>query len=103
MLINMTDVFTEEEKSVVKEVPLELTSCLLYTSKEGKLPAAVVACVGGGSNAMGMFYNFIPDEKVQLIGCEAAGRDVYKRQVKGIIFCNNSGNLHVKSPFLVQF
>ena len=35
--------------------------------KEGKLPAAVVACVGGGSNAMGMFYNFILDEKVQLI------------------------------------
>jgi len=43
---------------------------------EGKLPAAVVACVGGGSNAMGTFYNFIPDEDVQLIGCEAAGKGV---------------------------
>ena len=43
--------------------------------KEGKLPKAVVACVGGGSNAIGMFYNFIPDEGVQLIGCEAAGLD----------------------------
>ena len=44
--------------------------------KEGKLPAAVVACVGGGSNAMGAFYNFIPDESVELVGCEAAGKGV---------------------------
>ena len=43
---------------------------------EGKLPAAVIACVGGGSNAMGMFYNFINNEEVQLIGCEAAGKGV---------------------------
>lgn len=43
---------------------------------EGKLPDVVMACIGGGSNAMGMFYNFIPDEKVQLIGCEAAGKGV---------------------------
>lgn len=44
--------------------------------KEGRLPSAVVACVGGGSNAMGAFYNFIQDEGVQLIGCEAAGRGI---------------------------
>lgn len=44
--------------------------------KEGKLPAAVVACVGGGSNAMGSFYHFIPEEGVRLIGCEAAGKGV---------------------------
>ncbi|MDO4296482.1 MAG: tryptophan synthase subunit beta [bacterium] len=43
---------------------------------EGKLPAAVLACVGGGSNAMGAFYNFIEDESVKLIGCEAAGKGV---------------------------
>lgn len=42
--------------------------------KEGKLPSVVMACVGGGSNAMGMFYNFIPDTDVRLIGCEAAGK-----------------------------
>lgn len=42
--------------------------------KEGKLPDAVLACVGGGSNAIGAFYHFIEDEEVQLIGCEAAGR-----------------------------
>lgn len=41
--------------------------------KEGKLPNAVIACVGGGSNAIGMFYNFINDKDVKLIGCEAAG------------------------------
>ncbi len=40
---------------------------------EGKLPSAVVACVGGGSNSIGAFYNFIPDKDVRLIGCEAAG------------------------------
>ncbi|MFV0517662.1 MAG: tryptophan synthase subunit beta [Aminipila sp.] len=44
--------------------------------REGKLPTAVVACVGGGSNAMGMFHNFIADESVRLIGCEAAGKGV---------------------------
>ena len=44
--------------------------------KEGKLPAAVLACVGGGSNAMGMFYEFIPEKEVALIGCEAAGKGI---------------------------
>ena len=43
---------------------------------EGKLPDAVIACVGGGSNAMGSFYEFIPDVNVRLIGCEAAGLGV---------------------------
>lgn len=43
---------------------------------EGRLPAAVLACVGGGSNAMGAFYEFIPDDGVRLIGCEAAGKGV---------------------------
>ncbi len=44
--------------------------------KEGRLPTAVLACVGGGSNAMGAFYNFIDDEEVQLIGCEAGGKGI---------------------------
>jgi tryptophan synthase beta chain len=44
--------------------------------KEGKLPSAVIACVGGGSNAIGAFFHFIPDAGVRLIGCEAAGRGV---------------------------
>ena len=50
--------------------------------KEGRLPDVAMACVGGGSNAMGLFYDFIPDPSVQLIGVEAAGRgiDTVKRQ-----------------------
>ena len=44
--------------------------------KEGRLPDAVIACVGGGSNAIGSFYNFINDKTVRLIGCEAAGRGI---------------------------
>ena len=44
--------------------------------KEGRLPDAVIACVGGGSNAIGAFYHFIEDKDVRLIGCEAAGRGV---------------------------
>lgn len=47
-----------------------------FLEKEGRLPDAVLACVGGGSNAMGAFYEFIPDETVALIGCEAAGLGV---------------------------
>ena len=52
----------------------EIKSQLL--EKEGRLPDAVLACVGGGSNAMGAFYEFIPDASVALIGCEAAGLGV---------------------------
>ncbi|WP_027630303.1 tryptophan synthase subunit beta [Ruminiclostridium cellobioparum] len=44
--------------------------------KEGRLPDAAIACVGGGSNAMGLFYDFINDNSVQLIGCEAAGKGI---------------------------
>ena len=44
--------------------------------KEGRLPDAVIACVGGGSNAIGSFYHFIEDKEVRLIGCEAAGRGI---------------------------
>ena len=44
--------------------------------REGKLPSAVLACVGGNSNAMGMFYHFISDKDVKLIGCEAAGKGI---------------------------
>jgi tryptophan synthase beta chain len=42
--------------------------------REGRLPTAIIACVGGGSNAIGAFYEFLPDENVQLIGVEAGGR-----------------------------
>lgn len=53
--------------------------------KEGKLPDAVLACVGGGSNAIGSFYHFIEDRGVRLIGCEAAGRGSDTRETAATI------------------
>ena len=68
--------------------------------KEGKLPDAVVACVGGGSNAMGAFYEFIPDESVQLIGCEAAGLGVETGKHAATIADGSVGVFHgMKSLF----
>lgn len=68
--------------------------------KEGKLPDAVVACVGGGSNAMGTFYEFIPDKEVQLIGCEAAGLGVDNPKNAATIANGSLGIFHgMKSLF----
>ena len=68
--------------------------------KEGKLPTAVMACVGGGSNAMGMFYNFINDKDVRLIGCEAAGRGVNTGETAATIATGTLGIFHgMKSLF----
>lgn len=67
---------------------------------EGKLPTAVMACVGGGSNAMGMFYNFINDKEVRLIGCEAAGRGVNTGETAATIATGSLGVFHgMKSLF----
>ncbi|MEE3419666.1 MAG: tryptophan synthase subunit beta [Lachnospiraceae bacterium] len=69
-------------------------------AKEGKLPAAVLACVGGGSNAMGMFYNFIPDEGVKLIGCEAAGEGADTPRTAATMNTGSVGIFHgMKSIF----
>ena len=57
-----------------KVISAEIKAQLM--EKEGKLPDCVVACVGGGSNAMGAFYNFIEDKSVKLVGAEAAGRGI---------------------------
>ncbi len=68
--------------------------------REGKLPTAVMACVGGGSNAMGMFYNFINDKEVRLIGCEAAGRGVDTGETAATIATGTLGVFHgMKSLF----
>lgn len=68
--------------------------------KEGKLPDAVIACVGGGSNAMGTFYNFIEDKEVKLIGCEAAGRGINTEQHAATIAKGSVGVFHgMKSLF----
>lgn len=67
---------------------------------EGKLPTAVMACVGGGSNAMGMFYNFVGDKDVRLIGCEAAGRGVHTGETAATIATGSLGVFHgMKSLF----
>jgi tryptophan synthase beta chain len=67
---------------------------------EGRLPDAVIACVGGGSNAMGSFYEFIGDESVQLIGCEAAGLGVDTPQNAATVANGRLGVFHgMKSLF----
>lgn len=66
----------------------------------GKLPDAVVACVGGGSNAMGAFYNFIDDPEVRLIGCEAAGKGLNTEQHAATLEKGRPGIFHgMKSVF----
>lgn len=69
---------------------------------DGKLPAAVVACVGGGSNAMGMFYNFIEDEGVRLIGCEAAGHGVHTEKNAATIANGRIGIFHGMKSYFCQ-
>lgn len=69
---------------------------------EGKLPAAVVACVGGGSNAMGMFYNFINDKEVKLIGCEAAGKGVDTEFNAATIANGSLGIFHGMKSYFCQ-
>jgi tryptophan synthase beta chain len=67
---------------------------------EGKLPDAVIACVGGGSNAIGAFYEFIGDKSVELIGCEAAGRGVDTPENAATIANGRTGVFHgMKSLF----
>ena len=68
--------------------------------REGRLPDAVLACVGGGSNAMGAFYEFIPDKTVKLIGCEAAGLGVDTEKHAATIAKGSEGIFHgMKSLF----
>ena len=68
--------------------------------KEGRLPDAVIACVGGGSNAIGAFYHFIEDEGVRLIGCEAAGRGVDSCDTAATMATGRVGIFHgMKSIF----
>ena len=70
--------------------------------KEGRLPDAVVACVGGGSNAMGSFYHFIEDKSVRLIGCEAAGRGVDTFETAATIATGREGIFHGMKSYFCQ-
>ena len=69
---------------------------------EGRLPDAVIACVGGGSNAIGSFYHFIPDESVQLIGCEAAGRGIDTFETAATVNTGRKGIFHGMKSYFCQ-
>ena len=88
MVRDFQKIISEEIKAQIKE-------------KEGKLPDCVVACVGGGSNAMGAFYDFIGDEGVRLVGAEAAGRGVNTPDTAATMALGTLGIFHgMKSLFL---
>ena len=70
--------------------------------KEGKLPDAVIACVGGGSNAIGSFYHFIPDAGVRLIGCEAAGRGIDTFETAATVATGRVGIFHGMKSYFCQ-
>lgn len=70
--------------------------------KEGKLPNAIVACVGGGSNAMGSFFNYIDDKDVKLIGCEAAGRGIDTQKHAATIAKGSIGVFHGMKSYFCQ-
>lgn len=70
--------------------------------KEGRLPDAVLACVGGGSNAIGAFYHFIDDPSVRLIGCEAAGRGVDTPDTAATIATGKLGIFHGMKSYFCQ-
>lgn len=69
---------------------------------EGRLPDAVLACVGGGSNAIGSFYNFIDDKEVRLIGCEAAGRGVDTLETAATMNVGREGIFHGMKSYFCQ-
>ena len=82
-----------------KVISAEIKAQLM--EKEGRLPDCVVACVGGGSNAMGAFYNFIEDKSVKLVGAEAAGRGVDTPDHAATVAKGSLGIFHgMKSLFL---
>lgn len=70
--------------------------------KEGRLPDVVIACVGGGSNAIGSFYHFIDDPSVRLIGCEAAGRGAETLETAATITTGRLGIFHGMKSYFCQ-
>lgn len=81
---------------ISKEIKMQLKE------KEGKLPDAVIACVGGGSNAIGSFYHFIEDKEVQLIGCEAAGRGIDTFETAATVNTGSVGIFHGMKSYFCQ-
>lgn len=72
------------------------------TELEGRLPDALLACVGGGSNAMGLFYDFIEDKDVRLIGCEAAGHGIDTEKNAATIATGTLGIFHGMKSYFCQ-
>jgi tryptophan synthase beta chain len=70
--------------------------------KEGRLPDMLIACVGGGSNAIGTFYDFIKDENVELVGCEAAGRGIDTFETAATINTGKLGIFHGMKSYFCQ-
>jgi tryptophan synthase beta chain len=70
--------------------------------KEGRLPDAVIACVGGGSNSIGAFYHFLKDSTVRLIGCEAAGRGTDTFETAATITTGKQGIFHGMKSYFCQ-
>ena len=70
--------------------------------REGRLPDAAVACIGGGSNAMGLFHAFVPDDSVRLIGVEAAGHGLHSGQHAASLSGGSPGVLHGNRTYLLQ-
>ena len=92
--IHFPTIVRDFQKIIGKEIKAQILE------KEGRLPDAVIACVGGGSNAMGAFYEFIEDKSVQLIGCEAAGLGVDNPKNAATIANGTVGIFHgMKSIF----
>ena len=70
--------------------------------KEGRLPDYVLACIGGGSNAMGAFYHFLEDQEVRLVGCEGAGRDASSPDTAATITSGSVGIFHGMKTYFCQ-
>lgn len=73
-----------------------------FLERAGRLPDCLIACVGGGSNAMGLFYPFFEDKNVQFIGVEAAGRGIQTRQHAASLCAGRVGVLHGSKSYLLQ-
>ncbi|MCL1990392.1 MAG: tryptophan synthase subunit beta [Defluviitaleaceae bacterium] len=89
MVRDFQKIISEEIKSQVLE-------------REGKLPHTVIACVGGGSNAIGAFYDFLADESVRLIGCEAAGKGIDTAEHAATLTTGDVGILHGMKTYFCQ-
>ena len=92
--------FPTIDRDLQAEISREIRAQLL--EKEGRLPDAVLACVGGGSNAIGSFYHFIGDEQVRLIGCEAAGRGADTPETAATIATGKLGIFHGMKSYFCQ-